>query len=132
MPENIRVVVVDDHPIFRQGVVHALGSAGQITVVGEAGSGEAALAMVQELMPDVFHWLGIKKIHRLVSMSTLKFDAITGSGIEIGDRINIPDALIPADARVEMDAKMAAGYFTPGVVPTSDELKQAKGRELAK
>lgn len=53
MPENIRVVVVDDHPIFRQGVVHALGSAGQITVVGEAGSGEAALAMVQELMPDV-------------------------------------------------------------------------------
>ncbi len=39
----------------------------------------------QELMPDVFHWLGIRKIHRLVSMSNMKFDAITGSGIEIGD-----------------------------------------------
>jgi GTP cyclohydrolase II len=84
----------------------------------------------QELMPDVFHWLGIRKIHRLVSMSNLKFDAITGSGIEIGERVNIPDDLIPADARVEMDAKMAAGYFTPGPVPDADELKKAKGRGL--
>ncbi len=82
----------------------------------------------QELMPDVLHWLGIRKIHRLVSMSNMKFDAITGSGIEIGERVNIPDELIPADARVEMDAKMAAGYFTPGVVPDADELKKAKGR----
>ena len=84
----------------------------------------------QELMPDVFHWLGIKKIHRLVSMSNMKFDAITGSGIEVGERVNIPDELIPADARVEMDAKTAAGYFTPGVVPDAEELKKAKGRGL--
>ena len=50
--------------------------------------------------------------------------------IEIGERVNIPDALIPEDARVEMDAKMAAGYFTPGAVPDADELKKAKGRGL--
>ena len=84
----------------------------------------------QELMPDVLHWLGIRKIHRLVSMSNMKYDAITGSGIEIGERVNIPDELIPADARVEMDAKMAAGYFTPGAVPDAEELKKAKGRGL--
>ena len=84
----------------------------------------------QELMPDVLHWLGVKKIHRLVSMSNMKYDAITGSGIEIGERINIPDELIPADARVEMDAKVAAGYFTPGAVPDAEELKKAKGRGL--
>ena len=41
----------------------------------------------QELMPDVLHWLGIRKIHRLVSMSNDKYDAITGSGIEVGERI---------------------------------------------
>ncbi len=84
----------------------------------------------QELMPDVLHWLGIRKIHRLVSMSNMKYDAITGAGIEIGTRVNIPDELIPADARVEMDAKVAAGYFTPGVVPDADELRKAKGRGL--
>jgi GTP cyclohydrolase II len=84
----------------------------------------------QELMPDVLHWLGVSKIHRLVSMSNMKYDAITGSGIEVVERVNIPDELIPADARVEIDAKMAAGYFTPGPVPTDEELKKAKGRGL--
>jgi len=84
----------------------------------------------QELMPDVLHWLGIRKIHRLVSMSNMKYDAITGSGIEVGERVNIPDDLIPADARVEIDAKTAAGYFTPGPVPDAEELKKAKGRGL--
>ena len=84
----------------------------------------------QQLMPDVLHWLGIRKIHRLVSMSNMKFDAITGSGIEVGERVNIPDDLIPADARVEMDAKMAAGYFTPGEVPDEAALKRTQGRGL--
>jgi GTP cyclohydrolase II len=84
----------------------------------------------QQLMPDVLHWLGIRKIHRLVSMSNMKFDAITGSGIEVGERVNIPDELIPADARVEMDAKMAAGYFTPGDAPDEAALKKTKGRDL--
>jgi GTP cyclohydrolase II len=85
----------------------------------------------QELMPDVLHWLGVRKIHRLVSMSNMKYDAITGSGIEVGERVNIPDELVPADARVEIDAKMAAGYFTPGVVPGEEELKKSKGRGLS-
>ncbi|QHN19901.1 GTP cyclohydrolase II [Gordonia amarae] len=84
----------------------------------------------QELMPDVLHWLGIRKIHRLVSMSNMKYDAITGSGIEVGERVNIPDELVPADARVEIDAKMAAGYFTPGPVPDATALKQVRGRGL--
>jgi GTP cyclohydrolase II len=84
----------------------------------------------QELMPDVLHWLGVKKIHRLVSMSNMKYDAITGQGIEVGERVDIPEDLIPADARVEMDAKKAAGYFTPGTVPDADALKQTKGRAL--
>ena len=84
----------------------------------------------QELMPDVLHWLGIRKIHRLVSMSNDKYDAITGSGIEVVERVALPDALIPADARVEMEAKIAAGYFTEGVVPTADDLARVQGRAL--
>jgi GTP cyclohydrolase II len=84
----------------------------------------------QELMPDVLHWLGIRKIHRLVSMSNDKYDAITGSGIEVGERVKIPDALVPADARVEIEAKIAAGYFTTGGVMTEEDLAQVKGRGL--
>jgi GTP cyclohydrolase II len=84
----------------------------------------------QELMPDVLHWLGITKIDRFVSMSNMKHDAVTRSGIEIIERIPLPDELIPADARVEMDAKMAAGYFTEGAVPDGNELAKPKGRSL--
>ena len=84
----------------------------------------------QELMPDVLHWLGIQTIHRLVSMSNDKYDAITGSGIEVGERVPIPDGLIPADAKVEMEAKIAAGYFTDGAVPTEAQLATVKGRAL--
>jgi len=84
----------------------------------------------QELMPDVLHWLGIRRIHRLVSMSNLKFDAIVGSGIAVDARIPIPDALIPADAQVEMQAKVAAGYFSEGTAPGADDLAATRGRGL--
>jgi len=67
----------------------------------------------QQLMPDVLHWLGIRRIDRLVSMSNMKHEAIVRQGIEVGERVPIPEALIPADARVEMDAKAAAGYYRP-------------------
>ena len=84
----------------------------------------------QELMPDALNWLGITRIDRFVSMSDMKYDALVRQGIEIGERIAIPDELIPADASVEMDAKKAAGYFTADGAPDDTELKRAKGRGL--
>jgi len=83
----------------------------------------------QDLMPDVFHWLGIRRIDRWVSMSNLKFDAMAAQGIEIGERVPIPDDRIPADARVEMDAKKAAGYFS-GEAPKPKSLEETQGRRL--
>lgn len=84
----------------------------------------------QELMPDVLHWLGITQIDRFVSMSNMKFDSVTKSGISIRERVSIPPELIPPDAWVEMDAKKAAGYFAPDAVPDKTELAKAKGRGL--
>jgi len=83
----------------------------------------------QELMPDVLHWLGIARIDRLVSMSNMKYAPIVASGIEVVERVAIPDGLIPADASVEMDAKKAAGYYTDAV-PPPEVLHEAKGRGL--
>lgn len=84
----------------------------------------------QELMPDIFHWLGITHIHRFASMSDMKFNALAKAGITVGERIEIPPELIPADAAVEMEAKKAAGYFAKTDVKTKDELKDVKGRGL--
>jgi GTP cyclohydrolase II len=85
----------------------------------------------QELMPDVLHWLGITRIDRLVSMSDLKYNAIVNSGIQVVDRVPIPEDWIPADAQVEIVAKKAAGYYTPHSVPTAEILAETKGRSLA-
>lgn len=84
----------------------------------------------QELMPDVLHWLGIETIDHFASMSDMKYNALTKAGIQIIHRIPIPDALIPQDALVEMDAKKAAGYFSPNGSPAPEELKLKKGRDI--
>jgi GTP cyclohydrolase II len=83
----------------------------------------------QQLTPDVFHWLGITRIDKWASMSDMKHGALVAQGIEVGERVPIPDDLIPQDARVEMDAKKAAGYFSNDV-PAPDELSQPRGRAL--
>ncbi|KAJ7066995.1 GTP cyclohydrolase N terminal-domain-containing protein [Mycena amicta] len=83
----------------------------------------------QALMPDVLHWLGIKKIDHMVSMSNMKYDAIVKSGIPILRRYDIPEHLIPPDSRVEIDAKIAAGYFTQGAQITEADLVKTVGRK---
>ncbi|KAF8865753.1 GTP cyclohydrolase-like protein II [Acephala macrosclerotiorum] len=106
----------------------------------------------QALMPDILHWLGIKKIDRMLSMSNMKHDAIVGQGIPIHERVELPESWIPADSRVEIDAKITAdpvpphprpktlgndraeknrallGYFTTGHRMTEEELAAVKGR----
>jgi two-component system nitrate/nitrite response regulator NarL len=50
---KVRVVVADDHPLYREGVVRALRASGQIEVVAETEDGRGALAAVREHCPDV-------------------------------------------------------------------------------
>lgn len=50
------------------------------------------------------------------------------SGIPIHKRYDIPDHLIPPDSRVEIDAKIAAGYFTSGKKVTESDLAKTVGR----
>ena len=88
-------------------------------------------ARFQQLMPDVIHWLGLKRIDRFLSMSDMKYDALTGQGIDIVERVPIPLELIPADAHVEIAAKKAAGYFSTEV-PTEKDLTGTLGRSLEK
>jgi len=87
-------------------------------------------ARFQEFMPDILQFFGITKIHNLHSMSNMKYEAIVKGGIEVVNRISIPEGLIPGDASVEMEAKKAAGYFHQDGALTAEELKTIKGRKI--
>jgi DNA-binding NarL/FixJ family response regulator len=50
---TVRVLVVDDHPVVRSGLIGMLAVTDDIEVVGEAGDGEEALTLVESTRPDV-------------------------------------------------------------------------------
>ncbi|MEZ0172254.1 response regulator [Microvirga sp. TS319] len=53
MVDKIRVVVVDDHALFRAGVIQSLALDGAIEVVGEGASADEAVQLAKELAPDL-------------------------------------------------------------------------------
>ncbi|HWL69547.1 MAG TPA: response regulator transcription factor [Geminicoccus sp.] len=53
MIDPIRIVVIDDHPLFRGGVVRSLAETGGFDIVGEGGSAEEALELVARHLPDM-------------------------------------------------------------------------------
>lgn len=53
MSPVIRIVIADDHPLFREGVVRSLQEAGRFDVVGQAGNADEAVRLVGELAPEL-------------------------------------------------------------------------------
>jgi two-component system, NarL family, nitrate/nitrite response regulator NarL len=51
--KKVRVVVADDHPLYREGVVRALAASGRVEVVAQAEDGRGALEQIREHAPDV-------------------------------------------------------------------------------
>src|SRR5438876_3291638 len=70
----IRILVVDDHPIVRDGLVAALNDQPDFEVVGSAGSGEEAGDLARRLLPDVvlldLELPGISGIETIPRMAT--------------------------------------------------------------
>ena len=53
MNEPIRVILADDHPMFRAGVAASLGAADDVELVGQANDARGALALAREHLPDI-------------------------------------------------------------------------------
>jgi two-component system nitrate/nitrite response regulator NarL len=53
MTERLQIAIVDDHPLFREGVSQALGRQPDIEIVGEGGTAEEAIAIAARRLPDV-------------------------------------------------------------------------------
>jgi two-component system NarL family response regulator len=110
----IRVLIVDDHPLIRDGIRGLVGGAGDILIVGEAGDGEEAVALHRQLRPDV-------------TVMDLRLPKLDGVGAIKAIRAEFPSSRIVVltsfDSEEDMYRAIQAGVR--GAV-----LKAAVGREL--
>jgi two-component system, NarL family, nitrate/nitrite response regulator NarL len=104
----IRVIVADDLPLFREGVVHSLNSARDVEVVGEASDADDAVRLALERQPD----LAILDVH------------MPGGGLSAAERMRAARpairvvTLTVSEAEEDLVAAMksgAAGYVLKGV-----------------
>jgi two-component system nitrate/nitrite response regulator NarL len=73
MSDSTRVLVIDDHPLFRRGVCQLLALAEGFTVVGEAASGREGIEAAKQLLPDLILLdLNMKGINGLETLRTLR------------------------------------------------------------
>jgi DNA-binding NarL/FixJ family response regulator len=102
LKESIRILVVDDHPIVRQGLAAVLERETDFTVVGQAGNGVETLAKARQLSPDVIlmdlqmpEMDGVEAIHHIMEeglgagiiiLTTFDSDDYIFRGIEAGAR----------------------------------------------
>ena len=77
-PARITLVIVDDHPVFRQGLCNIFATEEDIEVLAEASSGEEALLLVHDLRPDVLLLdINLPGINGLQVASRLKADQVS-------------------------------------------------------
>jgi len=115
MSELISIIVVDDHPLFREGVVTTLVESGYFDVVAQAGDKDTAVKLAEKHLPDLM----------LLDVS------MPGGGIEtaaeISDRVPIIKVIMLTVSEQEHDVQaalkaQARGYALKGVA--SEELVQ--------
>ena len=96
MPDITRVLVIDDHPLFRRGVCQLLELESGYAVVGEAASGQEGIARARELDPDLILLdLNMKGMNGLETLRTMR-DHEIDARIIILTVSNAPEDLIAA------------------------------------
>jgi DNA-binding NarL/FixJ family response regulator len=117
LPDSIRILIVDDHAVVREGLRTFLELQDGLEVVGEAGDGEEALPLAEQLQPDVVLMdLVMPKLDGVGAMQELR-RRVPGARVIVLTSFPEDDRLLPAIRAG------AAGYLLKNVQP--QELARA-------
>jgi DNA-binding NarL/FixJ family response regulator len=148
MDASLKVLIADDHPLMLQGIRKALEASDDIEVVGEARSGEEALALVERRNPDLvlldLHMPGLGGLDCVAELKRSRPEVKTVVISASDDRASIDSALLagasayilksvsPMDIpSVLRQASIGAVYHTPSAPPPRNgEEPTAGGPEL--
>jgi DNA-binding NarL/FixJ family response regulator len=126
---KITLLIVDDHPVFRQGLRNIFMTEDDIQVLAEGGSGEQALQLAYDLRPDVLLLdINLPGLNGLQVTSRLKADHLPTAIVLLTayhDREQVLHAMrsggsaycpkdIEPEALIEIVRKVAQGYFVVG------------------
>lgn len=111
--ETISLIIVDDHPLFRQGVINALSFETDLVVVGEASSGDEGLDMIRSLHPKV----AIVDVN-LPGINGQQLTRLATSE-KLPTRIVLMTAYDDAEQKIHAMSVGAAAYCTKDIQPES-------------
>jgi DNA-binding NarL/FixJ family response regulator len=147
----VRVLIVDDHPVLREGVAAVLTGESDLTIVGEAGDGREAIEKFRALQPDVTVMdlqmplmSGIDAMHvirleapqaRIVALATLAGDVLATRALKAGAhgyvlkervREDLPDIIRAVHSgmkRIEPAIALQIADYASHPTPTSREIE---------
>lgn len=138
--EDITILVVDDHPLFRQGVVDTLSLEPEFRVIAQAINGEEALASIRSLMPDiaivdinlpVLNGQQVAQVAaseklptRIILMTGYDDDEQMKQAIRVGAAAYCVKDLDPAKLATVVRQVAEGNYVIGETVYTGEELKQ--------
>ncbi|OYT25038.1 MAG: hypothetical protein CCU27_01065 [Nitrospira sp. UW-LDO-02] len=119
--ERLRILLVDDHEMVRQGLRSVLDNYEDLEVIGEAGDGESAISIAAALKPDVVvmdvnmpRIDGIEATRRIVSAQP----DIVVIGLSVQNEHHVEEAMTRAGAAVFVTKERAAGQLYEAIVRT--------------
>lgn len=144
--ESVRVLIVDDHPVFRQGVRDVMEIESGFEVVGEAANGKAAVEMARELSPDVIimdinlpHMNGLEATRQIkAEQKQIKVVMLTGyddeeqvyHAVRAGASAYCPKDILPDELVGTIQAALDDLYVIGHEQLTDEGVKEWLQREL--